>query len=152
MESANADKRSRDFKREQRANYVLQEGFLDEEKRKSLSNDIPADNPVSCQDFIAEGIRSGKYKLMDIVENGVSVGWCVYGILPLGEQKEFVLVAAYARGRDNVSEGITPILEGIAAQHNCKSFRVHTMRPGLVKALLKQDFFISEIVVRKEIS
>lgn len=149
MPSANAN---RDHKRKARARYVLSEGFLDEQKRRSLSDDIPADNPVGCQDYIAEGIRDGRYKLMDIIEDGEAVGWCVYAILPRGELKEMVCVSAFAKGRDNVAAGITPILEDIAAANGCKCFRIHTMRTGLVEKLLGQGWFVSEIVLRKEIS
>ena len=139
------------FKRDQRALYVLRDGFLDEQKRKDLHRLIPADSPVETTRLIESQIRNGEAWLYDVFEDGEPIGFTVYTFVE-GDGKELLSIASYAKGRGDVTAEVMPLLEGIAKSNNCKSIRLHTMRTGLVQKLIKADWFVSEIVMRKEIS
>jgi len=145
------DKQTRDFKRGQRLRLVLQDGYLDDEKAKNLHRNIPSDNPAESAAMIEAGIKSGDFEVMDLIEDGENIGFTVFAIVDHDRGKEFLTIACYAKGKSDVSANITPILEGIAKARGCSTMRMHTMRTGLVKKLSKDDWFVSEIIMRKEL-
>lgn len=147
----NSPDRTREFKREQRARFVLREGFLDAEKSKELHRLIPHDSPIETMRDVERGIRSGEFKLLDVLENGQRVGFTVYAIVEGNGTKEFLSVASHGKSNTDLSRAIIPMLEAEARKQGCNSIRLHTMRTGLIQKLISIDWYVSEIVMRKEI-
>lgn len=140
------------FKRDQRAKFVLREGYLNEQTRRQLHRLIPQDNPVETTSVIEDGIRDGSMTLLHVYERGEKVGWTVYSIIKHDAGKEFLSVASHGKSRSDLSTSIIPHLERLAKDKGCQSIRLHTMRTGLVRKLeSKLDWYVSEIVMRKDL-
>lgn len=138
------------FKRHQRARFALRDGFLASEKEKDLIRNLPIDNPSGSTDYILDGLESGEFSKLDVFEDGKKVGLVVYQIEEDKNGKELLIIAAAGTGTD-LSRNIIPLLEVFALSRECTSLRLHTMRTGLVKKLSELDWFVSEIVLRKEL-
>lgn len=150
--TANKEARTRDFKRGQRASYVLRDGFLDAEKLKALHQRIPADSPAETMAGVQAGLDRGEFELLDILEDGKDIGFTIFAIVDHDGGKEFLSIASYAAGRGDVTAEVMPLIEGVAKARACKTIRLHTMRTGLVEKLSKNlNWYVSEIVMRKEI-
>ena len=143
--------KQKEFKRIQRGKFVLRAGFLDEQKRKDLNAVIPFDNAVESMRTLEAQIESGDATLAGVFENGKEVGWTVFKVIEEHYGKELLSIASHGHSKADLSNEIIPILEDIAKQYNCKSIRLHTMRTGLVQKIIKLDWFVSELVMRKEI-
>ena len=146
------EEQSREFKRSQRLNFVLQEGYLDAEKAKDLKRNIPADSPAEKMEDIEAGIQSGKFELLDIYERREYIGFTVFVIVDFEGGKELLSIATYAKGHSDVTIGAMPLLEDFAKARGCQTIRLHTMRTGLVRKLSEADWFVSEIILRKELN
>jgi hypothetical protein len=129
----------------------MRPGFLDAERCKQLHQSIPCDSPVETMDYVEKRVMSGDYTIASVFEDGTPVGWTVYGIENHEQGREMLSVASYGQGKGNLTRAIIPKLEGVARGEGCKTIRLHTIRPGLVEQLLKQGWFVSEIVMRKEL-
>ena len=143
-----------DGARKRRVSFVVSEGMLDHLKESQLRYSVPADSPTENFESIIKSVRSGEFQMLDVFEAGLKVGWTVYKICENEDGLEFLSVASYGKSLDgnDLSRAIIPILEGMAKQLGCKSIRLHTLRPGLVKKLSENmGWFVSEFVMRKAI-
>lgn len=140
------------FKRNQRKRFVISEGDLDAHTRRSLAS-IPHDNPTESAAAIQGGIEDGKFKLLDVNEDGQRVGFAVYALEAHAQGREFLVVACQGKSKTgDLSMAISAKLEDLAREFGCQTIRLHTMRTGLVKKLTENaDWFVSEIVMRKEL-
>jgi len=146
------ESQSREFKRGQRAIYVLEDGFLDSEKTKALHELIPADSPAETMADVEAGVNRGEFELMDIYEDAEKIGFTIFAVIEGDSGQELLSIATYAKGRGNIAIEGMPLLEGVAKSRGCKTIRLHTMRTGLVKKLTTGlNWYVSEIVMRKEI-
>lgn len=143
-------------KRKLRAKFAVSVGILNHVKEAQLLFKVPADSPTEHMSYIVEKVRSGEFTLLDVFEDGQRVGWTIYSIEENELGKEFLSVASYGKSNSgqDLSANIIPILEGLAKEKACKSIRLHTLRPGLVKKLSSPEigWFLSEYVMRKEIA
>lgn len=134
--------------RNKRANYVLREGFLDEQKRESCEQ-----IPIDC--IVTRPVFQGHEKIFKVYCDGEYYGFTVFEIDERENGKELVsLYSIQERGEKtlNFTDAIIPKLEEIAKEYGCKTIRLNTMRTGLVKKLLeKHEWFVGEIIVRKEV-
>lgn len=140
-----------DFQRIQRGNFVLKNGDVDERTRAEMRY-IPNDNPIEHLEGVLDLVKAGKMTLMHVYENGERVGFTVFEINnePMG--KELMSLVSYGKNEaGNLAESIIPMLEEIARKNDCKTIRLNTARPGLCKKLQKMDWFVSEILMRKEL-
>jgi hypothetical protein len=102
--------------------------------------------------MVEAGIDRGEFELFDILENGEKIGFTVLTVIDGDNGTEILSIASYAKGRGDVTIDVMPIIEGIGKARGCKTIRLHTMRTGLVEKLYKKlDWYVSEIVMRKEI-
>lgn len=143
-----------DFSRRQRAKYVLRPGFLDAEKRKALHLRIPQDSPVETFAGVESGVKSGEFQLFDVYQDGKRIGFTVSTVTEGDAGRELLSIASYSDGGKgaDVTGGAMPILEKIAQEQGCTGIRLHTMRTGLVEKLIPEGWYVSEIVMRKNLS
>ncbi|WP_269526500.1 hypothetical protein [Coraliomargarita parva] len=146
-----AESNTKRFKRIQRGKFVLRAGFLDEQKRRDLHRVIPFDNAVESMHALEKQVQSGECTLAGVFEEGQEVGWTIFKVIEEDHGRELLSVASRGNSKSDLSNEIIPILEDIARQYGCRSIRLHTMRTGLVQKLIKLDWFVSEVVMRKEI-
>lgn len=143
--------RTKEFKRDQRAAYVLRPGFLDAEQRKQLHRLIPHDSPAETMHVVERGLQRGEFEQMDIFQDGRRVGFTVFVENEEDAGKEMLSICTYADG-ENVTGLAMPLLEDVARSRGSKTMRLHTMRTGLVEKLRRSGWFVSEIVMRKELT
>ena len=106
-------------------------------------------------DNLRHGCAEGRMKLWrvaDAIENAI-VGYYVTWIDSLDCGDELVIVAATGRLPGvPLTRCVLPVIEALAAGGGCSSVRVHSIRPGMLKALARQGYNPSEIVYRKVIA
>jgi len=114
---------------------------------------IPNDDPKGTfAPAIIDLIRTGKAKVFEIVRNGAVVGFTVYQIENFGPNyKELISVATHCPHTSNLRYEIEAQLLQHAKNLGCQSIRMHTVRQGLVKEALDNDWHVAEIVLRKSI-
>ena len=144
--------KNNDFHKAQRARYVLRPGVLDKARAEAIGRYLPADDPTQTLEAIRAGLQSGEYILVDVVcEDGRKVGWTVYSFDDRKCGREMLSVASMGKDEADLTTDIIPTLEQIAVCQGCHSIRLHTLRPGLAAKLLKLDWFVSELVMRKNL-
>jgi len=102
-------------------------------------------------DNLRHGCEAGRMKLWSVSDAALgAVGYYVTWIDPLDCGDELVIVAA-AGGLPGVplTRAVLPAIEALAAGGGCGSVRVHSIRPGMLKALARQGYAPAEIVYRK---
>lgn len=138
--------------RNSRAKYLLRPGVIDRARLQSLGRSIPNDDPLKDKDYLEKGVESGEFRALEIVEDGQPVGVTIFKMIDRPGGKECLSVATHADGETDTTKHAMPILEEFAKSEGCKSIRLHTVRTGLVEKLTASGWYVSEIVMRKELS
>jgi hypothetical protein len=138
--------------RNRRANYVLRPDVLsvDDATRFAV---CPMDNPIDSPEEVIALVKSGKANVMRFERDGAPLAVVVFCIEQGPRGKEFLVETV--TGKSEVNSFIPELvcaLETFAKQSGCVSIRCNTIRPGLIKRLLGSDWFVSEVIVRKELS
>jgi hypothetical protein len=112
---------------------------------------IPNDDPYSFASVLLAGLQSGEYKAAAIVRDGKAVGFTVWALESVGGWPELVSIATTTAAEHTppLRKEIDAALCRLAAAEGCKSMRMHTCRPGLVRAALGNGWHTAEIVLRK---
>lgn len=103
---------------------------------------------------LRHGCEDGRMKLWSVTEpQAGAVGYYVTWIDSLDCGDELVIVAAAGRLPGvPLTRCVLPAIEALAAGAGCSSVRVHSIRPGMLKALARHGYAPSEIVYRKVIA
>lgn len=113
---------------------------------------IPHDDPIAFADPLAQKVKEGRYAVFQVVQGETPIGVVVYDIQEKNG-RELVIIAAYAQAPHFDLTGLhLPDVEAHARHLGCCSIRFHTIRPGLVAKALKQNFRVSEFILRKNVS
>lgn len=126
---------------------MLKPGVLTGKQLDEITK-IPYDSPTETQAAVIAAIRRGEHKVLKVSQEGKEVGFTVYSVIENERGAEFLSVVSWGQGV-SLTEEVIPLLEDIARQLGCRSMRLHTCRPGLIEKLLKQNWFCSEIIMRK---
>lgn len=141
--------------RKRRACYALSEGMLDHVKEAQLRYKIPFDDPTGDMSTVVDRVKNGEYTLLDVYEDGEKVGWTTYSIDKNEKGAEFIIHGTFIKTKSHESSAvrIAEIMEGVAKKKGCKSLRIHTLRPGLVKKMIEKEnpWFLAEYILKKEI-
>lgn len=134
------------------ARYILRPGVLDSQAAEWISK-VPFDSPAESADRIKRDLDAGKSVLLNcFAADGRRVGVTVYRIEDHDLGRELVSIASFGSdGGADLTREVLPMVEAVARSKGCVSVRLHTMRAGLIRKLLKDDYFVSEVVLRKRL-
>lgn len=111
---------------------------------------IPNDDPVSFVDFVVSRIRTGEYRARDILLGHEKIGITVYFTEDFENHREFVSVATYTNANaPGFAEFWKTEIYTLARSLGCKSIRMATVRHGLIKLALADNWNVAEITLRK---
>ncbi len=119
---------------------------------KGQLSTVPNDDPYSFSDAIMAGLTDGSYRAAEIRQGGRALGLTVYAVDCVGDWRELVSVATVARSGSVLRYDIDNALTELAQANECKSVRLHTARPGLVRECLKVGYHAAEVVLRRYIN
>jgi hypothetical protein len=104
---------------------------------------------------LRQACESGRMRLWCVsadAEHAVA-GYYVTWVDSKAAGDELVIVAAAGRLPGiPLTRAVLPAIEALAAGAGCNSVRVHSIRPGMLKALARQGYAPAEIVYRKAIA
>lgn len=110
---------------------------------------IPNDDPVSFVDLVISRIRSGDYQAREIFVGDEKIGVTVYFVESFGTHRELVSVATYTnRQAPGFSDFWKDEMGRLARSLSCSSIRMSTVRHGLVKLALEQNWQLCEVTLR----
>lgn len=111
----------------------------------SMAND-PLNSILSIENDVKKGVCHcvGGYK-----EEKLVLAF-VYRIDVEEMGKELVVVCGASKGHNNTKLSI-PVFALLAKKHECQYIRIHTTLKALARVLIKHEFYLSEIVVRKKV-
>lgn len=110
---------------------------------------IPHDEPGDFSAYLRERVANGSASLAWVETANGRAGFVVYSVSTFGAAREFVVLAAFASDRSDLTAECVPQLETLARSENCSTLRFHTMRPGLIRKAESLGFHVSEIILRK---
>ena len=120
------------------------------ERHEAWQYKIPFDSPADTRDVLAQMVKAGEAKVCDIVRAGLPVGMLVFNVEKQSAGSELVLVAAYSENQEiDYTDLLARFAELLAHGMSCKSIRLHTLRPGLVKKAAALGYSAAEIILRK---
>jgi hypothetical protein len=139
-------------KRNRRANYILRPDVLsvDDATRFAV---CPMDSPIDSPEEILALVESGKANVMRFERAGEPLAVVVCSMMsgPRGKELHVEAVAGKSEANSYLPE-LLENLEAFASQSDCVSIRCNTIRTGLVRRLIGQGWFVSEIIMRKEVN
>lgn len=104
---------------------------------------------------LRQACESGRMRLWYVADAAADAvaGYYVTWVDSKAAGDELVIVAAAGRLPGiSLTRSVLPAIEALAAAGGCSSVRVHSIRPGMLKALARQGYAPAEIVYRKVIA
>ncbi len=111
---------------------------------------IPFDSPAETRDILERMVKAGEAKVCDIIRAEKPVGMLVFSVEELTAGRELVLVAAFSQNQEiDYTDLLSRFADLLASGLGCKSIRLHTLRPGLVRKAQALGYSTAEIILRK---
>lgn len=110
---------------------------------------IPNDDPVSFTDLVISRMRSGQYQAREIFYGEEKIGVTVFFVESFGDYRELVSVATYTnKHAPGFRDFWKAEISRIARSLSCASVRMSTVRHGIIKLALEQNWQLCEVTLR----